>query len=125
MDDRGSIPGRGKIFLFSTASRSALGPTRPPIRGAQGAIFPRVKRLESEADHLHLVPRSRKMELYLHSPTCLHGIVINLLITGTTLFLVLLTCQMVELKEKYATLEQTTIYTLAIDSYITNSSRMW
>jgi hypothetical protein len=27
--------------------------------------------------HLHLVPRSRMMELYLHSPICLHGVVLN------------------------------------------------
>jgi hypothetical protein len=27
LDDRGSIPGRGKIFLFSIAYRPALGPT--------------------------------------------------------------------------------------------------
>jgi hypothetical protein len=27
--------------------------------------------------HLHLVPRSRKVELYLHSPICHHGIVFN------------------------------------------------
>jgi hypothetical protein len=31
-DGRGSIRGRGKIFLFSTASRPALGPTQPPIQ---------------------------------------------------------------------------------------------
>jgi hypothetical protein len=27
--------------------------------------------------HLHSVPRSRVMELYLHFPICLHGIVLN------------------------------------------------
>jgi hypothetical protein len=27
--------------------------------------------------HLHLVPRSRKVELYLHCPICLHGIVLK------------------------------------------------
>jgi hypothetical protein len=27
--------------------------------------------------HLHLVPRSRMMEIYLHSPLCLHGVVLN------------------------------------------------
>lgn len=31
LDVQGSIPGRGKIFLFSTASRLALGPTKPPV----------------------------------------------------------------------------------------------
>jgi hypothetical protein len=37
--------------------------------------------------HLHLVPRSRMVELYLHSPVCLHGIVLDWLSTGTTLSL--------------------------------------
>jgi hypothetical protein len=27
--------------------------------------------------HLHLVPRSRLVELYLHSLICLHGVVLN------------------------------------------------
>jgi len=27
--------------------------------------------------HLNLVPRLECMELYLHSPTCLHGVVLN------------------------------------------------
>jgi hypothetical protein len=35
LDRRGSIPGRGKIFLFSIASRMALG----PYNGYQG-LFP-------------------------------------------------------------------------------------
>jgi hypothetical protein len=35
--------------------------------------------------HLHLVPRSRIVELYLHYPTCLHGVVLNQLSAGTTL----------------------------------------
>jgi hypothetical protein len=35
--------------------------------------------------HLHLVPRSRKVKLNLHSPICLHGIVLNEISTGTTL----------------------------------------
>jgi hypothetical protein len=31
-----------------------------------------------EADHfLQLVPRPRKVELYLHSPICLDGVVLN------------------------------------------------
>jgi hypothetical protein len=33
----------------------------------------------------HLVPRSRKVELYLHSPIRRHGIVLKQLSTGTTL----------------------------------------
>jgi hypothetical protein len=27
--------------------------------------------------HLHPVPRSRKVELYLHSPICFHGMALN------------------------------------------------
>jgi hypothetical protein len=46
----GLIPGRGKILLFSTASRPALGPTQPPIRWVPEAIYPGVKRPRREAD---------------------------------------------------------------------------
>jgi hypothetical protein len=35
--------------------------------------------------HLHLAPRSRMVELYLHSPIHLHDVVLNWLSTGTTL----------------------------------------
>jgi hypothetical protein len=34
--------------------------------------------------HLHLVPRLRTVELYLHSLIRLHGVVLNKLSTGTT-----------------------------------------
>jgi hypothetical protein len=46
MDGPGSIPGRGKIFLFSTESIPTLGPTRPPVQRVPG-----VKRPVREADH--------------------------------------------------------------------------
>jgi hypothetical protein len=48
-------------FLFSIASRPALVPTHP------------------------LMPRSRKMDLYLHSPIRLHGVTLTWLSIGTTL----------------------------------------
>jgi hypothetical protein len=32
LDSRGLIPGRDKMFLFSTTSRLILGPTQPPIQ---------------------------------------------------------------------------------------------
>jgi hypothetical protein len=35
--------------------------------------------------HLHLVPRSRMVELYLHCPLYLNGLALNYLSTGTTL----------------------------------------
>jgi hypothetical protein len=62
------------IFLFSTASKPNLGPTQPPIQWVPGAPFPGIQRKGCEADrHLHLVLRSRMVELYLHSAICLHG----------------------------------------------------
>jgi hypothetical protein len=54
-DGRCSIPGRGKIFLFSIASRLVLGPTQPPIQWIPGWA----------------------VELYLHFPICLHCIMLN------------------------------------------------
>jgi hypothetical protein len=39
------------IFLFITASRTALGPTQPPIQWAPGALSLEVKRPGREADH--------------------------------------------------------------------------
>jgi hypothetical protein len=58
------------IFLFTTASRTALGPTQPPIQCVPGALSPGVKRLGREVDHSP--PSSAEVkeyvELYLHSP---------------------------------------------------------
>jgi hypothetical protein len=43
---------REGIFLFATPSRPALWPTQPPIQWVPAVLFPRVKRLRCEADHL-------------------------------------------------------------------------
>jgi hypothetical protein len=43
---------RGKVFLFSTTSRSASWPTQPPIQWAPLALSPEVNRRGREADHL-------------------------------------------------------------------------
>jgi hypothetical protein len=51
LDGWGSIVGKGKIFLF-TASRTALGSTRPSIQWVPWALCPRVKRQGREADHV-------------------------------------------------------------------------
>jgi hypothetical protein len=39
------------IFLFTTASRTALGPTQPPMQWVPGALSLGVKRPGREADH--------------------------------------------------------------------------
>jgi hypothetical protein len=39
------------VFLFITASRTALGPTQPPIQWVPGALSLGVKRSGREADH--------------------------------------------------------------------------
>jgi hypothetical protein len=71
LDDREfkSRQGLG-ILLFSTASRTALGPVQPPIQWVRGALSLGVNPPGREADHS---PPSRAevkewMELYLYSP---------------------------------------------------------
>jgi hypothetical protein len=51
LNGRGSIPGSIKIFLYSTASSSALGPTRPPFQRAPEALSPRIMQPEHESGH--------------------------------------------------------------------------
>jgi hypothetical protein len=48
-----------EVFLFSSASRPALGPTQPPIQLVLGVLFPGAKLLGHEADHL--LPSSAKV----------------------------------------------------------------
>jgi hypothetical protein len=77
-DSSVGIAGLG-IFLFTTASRTALGPTQPPIQWIPLAPPLAVKRPGHEADHS--LPSNDKVkewvELYLHSPICLHGVVLS------------------------------------------------
>jgi hypothetical protein len=67
------------IFLFTPASRTALGPIQPPIQGVPGALSLGVKRPGREPDHSP--PSSAEVkewvELYLHSPMRLHGVVLS------------------------------------------------
>jgi hypothetical protein len=51
LDDRSSISGRSKIFLFSTVSRPALRPIKPPIQWMPVVLSPGIKGQEPEADH--------------------------------------------------------------------------
>jgi hypothetical protein len=50
LDGQGSIPRRGKNFMYSTASEPALRPTEPPIQWVRD-ILPGVKRLGRETHH--------------------------------------------------------------------------
>jgi len=67
------------IFLFTTASRMALGPTQPCGELVLWALSLGVKQPGREADHSP--PSSVKvkegLELYLHCPISLHGMVLN------------------------------------------------
>jgi hypothetical protein len=67
------------IFLFTTASRTALGPTQPPIQYVPGARSLWAKWPEREADHSPPSSAGVKecVELYLHSPIRLHGVVFS------------------------------------------------
>jgi hypothetical protein len=54
------------IFLFTTVSRTAPGPTQPPIQWVQGAVSLGVKRRGVKlTTHLHLVPRSNNAWSYI------------------------------------------------------------
>jgi hypothetical protein len=58
------------IFLFTTASRTALGPTQPPILWVPVTLSLGVKRPDREADHSPPSSSGVKecVELYVHSP---------------------------------------------------------
>jgi hypothetical protein len=64
LDDRGSIPDRGRGFFFS-ASRPALGPTQPSVQWVPGVKRGRDVMLTT---HPHLVPRLRMSRSYTSSP---------------------------------------------------------
>jgi hypothetical protein len=71
LDDQGfkSQQGLG-IFLFTTASTPALGPTQPPIQWVPGALSLGLKPPAREADHSPTSSTEVKecKELYLYSP---------------------------------------------------------
>jgi hypothetical protein len=67
------------IFLLTTASRTALGPTQPPIQWVQGALSLGAKRPGRKADHSP--PSGAKVKnawSYTSTPTIrLHGVVFS------------------------------------------------
>jgi hypothetical protein len=78
--DRGfeSRQGLG-IFLFTTASKLALGPTQPPTQWVPAALYLGVKRLGRESNHSH--PSSTEVKnawSYTSiSPIRLHDVVLS------------------------------------------------
>jgi hypothetical protein len=69
----------GILFLFTTASRPALGPTQPPIQWVPVILSTRVKGPGREADHSP--PSSAEVKnawSYTSIPAIhLHGVVLN------------------------------------------------
>jgi hypothetical protein len=73
----GSRSREGERYFFSVAARKILGSTQPPIQCVKGVLFPEGKAVVGVklTTHLHLMPRSRMMELYLHSARVLNYII--------------------------------------------------
>jgi hypothetical protein len=67
------------IILFTTASRTALGPTQPPIQWVPRSLSLGVNRPGREADHSppSIVEVKERVELYLHFPVRLRGVVLS------------------------------------------------
>jgi hypothetical protein len=67
------------IFLFTTASRTAVDPTQPPIHWVPGVLSLGVKRPGRDVDHSP--PSSAEVkesaELCFQSPIRLHGVVLS------------------------------------------------
>jgi hypothetical protein len=75
MDVRGSIPGKGKNFLFINSVQIGSGSTQPPTHWVLGTLSPGLKRQGSEADRS---PSTAEMvESRLHFPTRLHDVMLN------------------------------------------------
>jgi hypothetical protein len=80
LDDRRfeSRQGLG-IFLFTTVSRPALGPTQPPIQLVPGTLSVGVNRPGREADHspTSIVEVKNAWTYTSTPPTVLHGLVLS------------------------------------------------
>jgi hypothetical protein len=79
LDRWDSIPGRGKIFSLlhsiQTDSRTHLASY---LMGTEGSFSKgKVARAMKLTVSLHIVPRSKIVELYLHSFICLNSMLLN------------------------------------------------
>jgi hypothetical protein len=72
------FPVQGKVLNFR-ASRSALRPIQPPIQWVLGDLSPGVKIPGREAGHSPPTTSEIKknVDLYIHSPIRLHGVVLS------------------------------------------------
>jgi hypothetical protein len=82
LDDRGSgvrFSAWTGNFSLNHPVQNGSGPTQPPVQWVPGALSLGVKRPGCEADHSP--PSSAEVkecvELYLHSPIRLHGVVLS------------------------------------------------
>jgi hypothetical protein len=68
-----------RIFLFTTASRPALGPTQPPNQRVPRALSREVKQQVREGDHSH--PPSDEVKIAwsytFNPPLRFHGVVLK------------------------------------------------
>jgi hypothetical protein len=88
LDGWGSIRGRGKRFFTIPQRQNRLwGPPGLASNKDSGLLSLGIKRLGREADHSPPCSAEVKMEQYLQSPICIHGIILNKLSIGTTLLL--------------------------------------
>jgi len=72
-----SRQGKG-YFLFATASRLVLGPTKSLIQRVPGALSPGVERPGHEADHSPTSVEVKNAWSYTSTlPIRLHGVVLN------------------------------------------------
>jgi hypothetical protein len=79
LDGQGLILGKDNRLFSSPQSPGWLwGPPSLLLNGYKEFLPQGVKRWNMKLTiHLHLVPRSRTMELYPYSPICLYGVVLN------------------------------------------------
>jgi hypothetical protein len=78
LDDLGLVPGSARFFSSPECPDQSCGPSSLLSNGYR-VLYPRgySGRGVKLTTHLHLVPRSRKLQRNFHSPIRLHGIAIN------------------------------------------------